>query len=330
MSVDKLGPLDWRIPIVTPEGRPTQEFQRRWATQENNNGQIGSITLGSGPPPVLPAPADGAQYADTSTTPYTLYIASGGSWGLAGSSSANPTAVAKDTPVNGTANTFMRSDAAPAVQKGSASQFGILKTDGATIQETGGVISARTGSSTQKGVLQVDGTTITETGGIISAAGGGGGGSAWTLLSTTVISTPTASIDFDIRGYDEIQVIASNVTSSANGYRVFWASVNNGASYLMANSNYRAVPDNGVYTNSDGWVRVGSGAVMTVRTILGVLTNVRMNGVPKLAQANGGGTILFTGSLLPVTHLRLANSSGGSSPTITGNLTGGTVYVFGR
>lgn len=145
MAIKDLGPLDWRTPIVTPDGRPTTEFQRRWITQEENNSQIGGIIIGSGPPTGVPA--DGAQYADTSTTPYTLYIGSGGAWGKVGVSSANPTAIAKDTAINGSAETFMRSDAAPAIQKASASQFGIVKVDGSTITESGGVISAVGGGS---------------------------------------------------------------------------------------------------------------------------------------------------------------------------------------
>lgn len=60
---------------------------------------------------------------------------------------ADPTATASDTAVNGTATTFMRSDAAPAIQLTSASQFGLCKVDGSTITETGGVISASGGSS---------------------------------------------------------------------------------------------------------------------------------------------------------------------------------------
>lgn len=73
---------------------------------------------------------------------------------LGGASGANPTATASDVAVNGSAGTFMRSDAAPAVQKASSSQFGLVK---------------------------VDGTTITASGGVISAVSSGGGGSAWTL-----------------------------------------------------------------------------------------------------------------------------------------------------
>jgi len=62
--------------------------------------------------------------------------------GGSGSTGANPSATASDTAVNGSATTFMRSDAAPAVQKGSASQFGVVKVDGSTITATGGVISS--------------------------------------------------------------------------------------------------------------------------------------------------------------------------------------------
>lgn len=80
-SIDT-GPLDWRIAITDKSGRPTPEFQRRWNTQRNNNALIGTITFGSGAP--TGTPADGAEYADISTTPALLYIGKGGSWLKAG------------------------------------------------------------------------------------------------------------------------------------------------------------------------------------------------------------------------------------------------------
>lgn len=55
---------------------------------------------------------------------------------------ANPTAIASEAAVNGTAPTFMRSDAAPAIQKTSASLYGVAKVDNVTITAVDGVISA--------------------------------------------------------------------------------------------------------------------------------------------------------------------------------------------
>lgn len=61
---------------------------------------------------------------------------------------ANPSATAGPAAVIGSAATFMRSDAAPAVQKGSSSIFGIIEVDGSTITAAGGVISAVGGVAT--------------------------------------------------------------------------------------------------------------------------------------------------------------------------------------
>jgi hypothetical protein len=77
-QVQDLGPLDWRIAIVDKTGRPTPEFQRKWQAQRDNNAQIGTISFGSGAP--TGSPEDGAEYVDTSTTPYTLYVGNNGSW----------------------------------------------------------------------------------------------------------------------------------------------------------------------------------------------------------------------------------------------------------
>jgi hypothetical protein len=89
---------------------------------------------------------------------------------------ANPTATASDTAVNGTATTFMRSDAAPAIQKASSTQFGLVK---------------------------VDGTTVTATGGVISASGGG----ALVLIERRVLATNSASATFSSLGsYNDLVI----------------------------------------------------------------------------------------------------------------------------
>lgn len=59
------------------------------------------------------------------------------------SSGANPTATASDTAVNGVATTFMRSDGAPAIQKGTNAQFGLAEGDDITVSMSAGVVSTK-------------------------------------------------------------------------------------------------------------------------------------------------------------------------------------------
>lgn len=250
-----IGPLTWNVPITDQTGRPTPEFQRRWDQQRSNNSFIGSVTLGTGVP--TGTPEDGAEYIDTSIAPYVLYVGSSGTWhqvssrifldladvpnsyttnylvqvnasadGLVfnplSSFTANPTAIASDVAVNGSATTFMRSDAAPAIQKTSSTQFGVVKVDGTTITAVGGVISGASpvtaanptatasntavngvattymrsdaapaiqlGSSSVFGLLKVDGTTITASGGVISAASSITGANPTATASDTAIN----------------------------------------------------------------------------------------------------------------------------------------------
>lgn len=97
----------------------------------------------------------------------TNFLRADGSWAAPPVvSAANPTATAGPAAVNGTATTFMRSDGAPAVQKGSASAFGIVEADGSTITASAGVLSAPVqacmllATSTPSGVNTVAFTSI--------------------------------------------------------------------------------------------------------------------------------------------------------------------------
>lgn len=108
----------------------------------------------------LAVPANTTMCATSNGTAWYLQ-AGGGSLGSSGVNPANPTATAGPTAVNGSAATFMRSDAAPAVQKGSAAQFGIVEVDGSTITAAGGVISAvgAAATSIQPGTTTIVGAT---------------------------------------------------------------------------------------------------------------------------------------------------------------------------
>jgi hypothetical protein len=151
------------------------------------------------------------------------------------SNGANPTATASDTAVNGSATTWMRSDGAPAIQKASASQFGIAKVDGTTITASGGVITApanvppgaamtradESTSSTSYVDLATVGpavTMVTGTSVLVIYSGGaykpsGGGNSCYMSVAVSGATTLAASDSWNatIDGNTFAQSIAGNI-----------------------------------------------------------------------------------------------------------------------
>lgn len=108
---------------------------------------------------------------------------------------ANPSATAKDTAVNGSAVTFMRSDAAPAVQKASSSQFGIVKVDGKSIIATSGVIGF--GSLYWRMHLN---------------------GAQQSFTSGTNVTIAMDTVDFDPQSWCDVSVHKGRVTPTVAGY----------------------------------------------------------------------------------------------------------------
>lgn len=83
----------------------------------------------------------------------------GGSSSSGGTTFANPTATAGPAAVNGSATTAMRSDAAPAIQKGTNAQFGIVEGDGTSVTCVTGVCSTVAPAAVSAGFLSPTGTT---------------------------------------------------------------------------------------------------------------------------------------------------------------------------
>lgn len=128
-----------------------------------------------------------------------------------GGTAANPTATAGPTAVNGVASTYMRSDAAPAVQLGTAAVPGIVQPDGTTVSVSAGVISStprsavRATTTTTEAIANSDQNklvTFSNAGAVactIAQAGSGGNFfSGWAvslrnLGAGTVTCTPTTS-----------------------------------------------------------------------------------------------------------------------------------------
>ncbi len=189
------------VPSAPTGGNPTAV-----AGASAVNGTASTFMRSDGAPAI--AKASSAQFGICQVDNSTI-TASGGVISAAnGSTPHNPTATAGPAAVNGSAATFMRSDAAPAVQLGTASVPGIVQVDNVTITAAAGVISApgsgATGanptatagasavngsalsfmrsdgapavakaSSSVFGIVEVDGTTILSASGVISAVAQG-------------------------------------------------------------------------------------------------------------------------------------------------------------
>jgi hypothetical protein len=80
------------------------------------------------------APVNGDVWATSSGVFAQIAGSTVGPFGTGGGASgANPTAIAGPTTNNGSATTFMRSDASPQIQKGTNTQLGLVEGDGQTV-----------------------------------------------------------------------------------------------------------------------------------------------------------------------------------------------------
>lgn len=310
---------------------------------------------------------------DFSGASYISYVYRAGAWHLAGDGAGgitpgNPTATAGPTAVNGAATTYMRSDAAPAVQLGTASQKGIVQVDNATITATAGIISAvqqtlpsaanpsatagptavngaaatfmrsdaapavQKASAAQFGIVEVDNTTITAAAGVISATaqnistqqkftasgagtwtrptpaprqikvrmygGGGGGGGSGT--------SPGASVN----GSDTIfnAVHAGGGTGGANG------SIAAGGTSGTGAANFRLSGTPGpaaivVYGTSTSLVGIGGNGAGQGGGTGGVGA---ANGVAGAANMGGGGGAGGIGNTVIATFVAFSLGNGGA------------------
>lgn len=105
--------------------------------------------------PTAPTATVGTNTTQLATTAFVIANAGSGT-------GANPTATAGPTANNGTAGTFMRSDASPAVQTCTTSQPGLCQPDGSTITVSAGIIKAVPGV-TSRTITTSTGDTILST-----------------------------------------------------------------------------------------------------------------------------------------------------------------------
>jgi hypothetical protein len=154
----------------------------------------------------------------------------------------------------------------------------------------------------------------------------GGSGGAWSLIEARPCSA-SANEDFiNLSGYSEIFIIFDAITKATTGLTSVRVSTDNGGTFLTAAGDYRTVAGTGIVTNSTGGMMTTHITNATAaRTSFANIKNFNVGASPKYAFAQILGSLpewIFPGTTA-LNAIRVLGSGGG-------NLTGGTIYLFGR
>lgn len=230
-----------------------------------------------------------------------------------GGTSANPSATAGPTAVNGSATTYMRSDAAPAVQKAGASQFGIMQPDGQTVvcTATAGVCSTTAADRT---------VTVSTT---IAATDMGGqvnfNGSSLTVTFPAISSTVLAAgMSVTVCNYASSSLTISS-TPTINGYSVSsLPAVNNGVASCLN------VTSNG--TSLDG-VPVNGAAILTPtqRTVSGTTDTLLSGDCNNLVTYTSSSAVSVTAPATFAVGCSIAIQQSGSGQVTVASTGSGTI-----
>lgn len=147
-----------------------------------------------------------------------------------------------------------------------------------------------------------------------------------TTGSTWTYTTDVANVDVTgLGGYDIIEGIVRNVSASSSGQRAIIVGTGAGPTYYTTSGDYVNVPASGSESNTL-FAAAHASATTAARSLWFRITGNQTDG-PKLILQKDSVDRLFVATLTdPITALRLLNY-GGSYPSGTGNLTGGSLYI---
>lgn len=151
----------------------------------------------------------------------------------------------------------------------------------------------------------------------------GGGGSSWTLIEERVISSAVANEDFTGLGdYNEILVFGRLLTASESTGRLVRVSTDGGTSYFSTSGDYVSIvvaQGAELAASAIGYNGQNTTAARDVYCLIGPnIAGVPKYGVNRTQQIDR----LFVANTDVINAIRVNTDSG--------DLTGGTIYVFGR
>lgn len=207
--------------------------------------------------------------------------------------------------ISSTHGSVLYRDTATWAALGPGTSGQVLQTNGAAADPSW--VTPSSGSGSAWHLLDASGATITS-------------GATWTWASNV------ANVDvINLGSYTDLMVVARGLTSSSSGNRNILVSVDNGSSFYSSSGDYISITEAGVEANASAML-IHDTASTSARGLTGYILGSGVTGGQKLGLGPGTGANrqrVFVASTSPVNALRLVPGGGG-------NLTAGSLYVYGR
>lgn len=335
-------PLNFKGPIVKPDGTPTAEFMRQWLAQRGTNtttseeieqalteaaeallqaaAALVAANAAAALANALAATEVGGDGVDIEPLPAPL---SDGNIAL----SLTDTGVAPGTYGDATNVAQITVDAKGRITGVTDVPIsGGGGSSGVDVQDEGTPILTPAATLNFTGA----GVTVTDAGGGVAEVnipGGGGGGSGpWEIISTVTISSAVNAINFvGLSGYTDLLILVDDVTKSATANFFVQVSVDNGSTYFGTVGAYEIIATNGGASGATVFQLTAGAGRSAATQAYGMIYGINITGQPKLMQSLDG-TKYFVGSASPIDAIRLIVQS----PPSTITMNAGTVRLLGK
>lgn len=144
----------------------------------------------------------------------------------------------------------------------------------------------------------------------------------WTLIAQQTADGTQSQYDFNnLSAYNDLLILAVNITKSASQTLDLRVSTDNGGSFLSASGDYQSVTSAGVPTNTAS-ILLHTTASALARTGMAIIYNFNQGNAPKWGHQITTPTFIVTANTA-LNAIRVL-TSGGST------MNAGDIYVFGR
>lgn len=149
------------------------------------------------------------------------------------------------------------------------------------------------------------------------------------LANVDLAATPASTVEIDVTGMKEFQIIVDRVTHANSCIRCMQFSVNGGSTWFNTSGDYLDIPSNGVSAPL---------ASMTFHLTSNVAACSGNNTVyqpgnsipPQVYNQVVGDVYMFVGSTSPINRVRVFGGTASSGTPNVGNMTGGKIIAWGK